>query len=212
MRFRGRAAIAMLSAALAFSRPPMHDAFAEKKQDEKYAKMDAKIAKIKTIPAKDYSLSFLKPLMKKGIEQTAQISDHGDGGKPSFRLKTKKIKMSNGNNVWILARISKWEHKTGVIVNRKVPKGKYVTNVFLSELEKRLKKKEMKYLAVGIDRKNDENGKAKKLDFYIIPVDSFEDAKNGNIKAGVPMLVINCDGKGKCNGRTGYNIHNVVDG
>ena len=217
MRFRGRAFItaAMLTAALAFNQSPMHDAYA-KSDKELAGKFKKMIAQAKYIAPQDYKLSFLKPLMKIGVEEISHILDYGENGKNPFRLKTKPIMVRNGNKVWLRMRIPKNKQKPGaILVNRKVKKGKYVATLYFTQLRKRLKEetgKDLKYVAVGIDKQKNENGNITKLDFYIIPVNSLEDAKNGNIKAGVPMLVINCDGKGKCNGRTGCNIHNVVDG
>jgi len=219
MRFRGRTAltVAMLSAALAFNKPPMNDAYAKKKSDKELAiQFKSMIAQAKYIAPQDYKLSFLQPLMKTGVEETSHILDYGENGKKPFRLKTKPIMVKNGNKIWLRMRIPENKQKPGVIlVNRKVKKGKYVATLYFTKLRERLKKetgKDLKYVAVGIDKQKNETGNIIKLDFYIIPVDSLEDAKNGNIKAGVPMLIVNCKGNGDCKGRTGWNIHNVVEG
>ncbi len=207
---------AMLSAALAFNKPPMNDAYAKKESDKELAvKFKKMIAQAKYVAPKDYKISFLQPLAKKSAGDVAGLSDYSENGKASFKLNTKPITVRNGNKIWLRMRIPENKNKTGVVlVNRKVKKGKYVATLYFTQLRKRLKEetgKDLKYVAVGIDRQKNETGSIIKLDFYIIPVDSFEDAKNGNIQAGVPMLVVNCDGNGDCKGRTGWNIHNVVE-
>ena len=102
------------------------------------------------------------------------------------------------------------EGKVIVYITKKNKKGFWVFGVPLTKLAKTYEKetkKKLEYLAFGLKKKQDGN-----FDMYFIPVETFEDAKKGNIKPGVPFLIISYDAeKNNFKSHAGRNIHNLVE-
>lgn len=106
MRFRGRAAltVAILAAALAFNKPPMHDAYAKgnKSVTPKYApkdwkKGDGNAAKLlkdaRNIKPKNYKMEEVKKAVEAGIEMLSNMKINENGG---FGFSIKPMPLSSG--------------------------------------------------------------------------------------------------------------------
>lgn len=214
MRFRGKAAFigaAVLSAALAFNKPPMNDAFAGKKGDSKLAES---LKKARNIPPKNYKIEGIRPAVENGKGLVSGMKINGNG---FFVFNIKKINLNETS--WITAKVkikyNKEKDAAGgkiiIYTQKKNVKGAWVCGIPFKKLAQKYKtqtKNNLEYTVFGIKRK--QNGD---FDMYIIPVETFGDAQKGNIKPGVPFLIIPYDAKSKnFKSHFGRNIHNLVEG
>lgn len=226
MRFRGKAAlsVAMLSAALAFNKPPMHDAYAKgnKSVTPKYApqnweKGDGQAAKAlkeaRNVKPKDYKIEEVKKAVENGLGLVSGMKINNKG---FFVFSIKKISLNK--NSWITGKVKiKYKKKKDelygrviIYIRKKNKKGTWICGIPLDKLAKKYKKKtknQLEYVTFGFRKKQNGN-----FDMYIIPVETFGDAQKGNIKPGVPFLIIPYDAqKDVFKSHFGRNIHNLVE-
>ncbi len=233
MRFKGKTVFlgaAMLSAALAFNRPPMQDAYAKGKSATapKYEPLNLKgtgelaklLKKARNIPPKDYNLGMIQEAVENGkhLVKGMKINEKG-----TFVFNVAAVKLKNGKTLTANVKIEDKEKIEKKLENKKKDplwritfytthgKGYWATGIPFITLAKRYEEKTketLQYVAFGMKKKANGN-----IDFYIIPVETFEDAKEGRIRAGVPFLVIpyRAD-KDNFASSFGRNVHNIVEG
>lgn len=225
MRFRGKAVLvgaAVLSAALAFNKPPIADVYAKgnkaakpKYEPQNWKKGDGKAAaalkKARNIPPRDYKLDYIKGAVDNGkpLVNDVKINEKG-----FFVFKIKKVNPGNGititGNVKIKYIKKKDEFYAKIVFYQWKGKGKWICGIPLTKLAKRYKektKKELEFVTFGMKKKGDGN-----IDFFVVPVETLEDAKNGSIKAGVPVLIILYKkDKNVFASSFGRNVHNIVE-
>ena len=158
---------------------------------------------------KSYKLAHLQKIVNETKNKLFGMKI-GSGGYQTFKMK--KVGMPNGS--WLSAEVKMKPIKDfppGIkLVTTKKGKGKWITGISFTTLMNRYKEKtgeKLKYVTMGLERFD--NGD---LNIYIIPTKTFEDALEGKIGAGVPVLVIPYIAKKK-NFFSGYgkNVHNIVE-
>jgi len=226
MRFRGKAAltVAMLGAALAFNKPPMHDAYAKgnssvtpKYEPKNWKKGDGKAAKAlkeaRNVTPKNYKIEDVEKTVENGLNLVSGMKINNKG---FFVFNIGKITLNK--NSWITGKVKiKYKKKKDelyakviIYTKKKNKKGTWICGIPLNKLAKEYKKetkKQLEYVTFGFKKK--QNGD---FDMYIIPVETLQDAEKGNIKPGVPFLIIPYDAQKKnFKSHFGRNIHNLVE-
>lgn len=233
MRFRTKAAFTtavLLGAALAFSRAPMNEAYAKGKNATapKYEPLNLKgtgelaklLKKARNIPPKDYKLGTIRDAVENAKHLVKGMKINANG---TFVFSVGAVKLKNGKTLTANVKIEDREKTEKKLENKKKDplmritfytthgKGYWVCGIPFITLAKRYREKTnetLQYVSFGMRKKANGN-----IDFYIIPVETFEDAKEGKIKAGVPFLVIPYKAdKDNFASSFGRNVHNIVEG
>gem|GEM_PF-5149243 len=220
----------MLCAALAFNKPPMHDAYAKgnKATAPKYEPLGLKgtgelaklLKKARNITPEDYKLGAVKKAVEDGKHLVKAMKINAKG---TFVFNVGAVKLKNGKTLTADVKIEDKEKIEKKLENKKKDplwritfytthgKGYWATGIPFITLAKKYREKTdrtLQYVAFGMKKKANGN-----IDFYIIPVETFEDAKKGNIKAGVPFLVIPYKAdKDNFASSFGRNVHNITEG
>jgi len=163
------------------------------------------------MPEKDYGLSFVKGIVKKSMDKISDMKI-GKGGYQSFKIK--RVYLTS--NKWFTAHVkmkpnlSSCKPGITITIKEKGKKGSWKLGIPFRRLAKKYKEKtgrKLEYVTAGIQKN------AGNVDIFIVPAKTFEDAEQGNIEAGIPMLIIPYKAK-KGNFASGFgrNLHNIVKG
>jgi hypothetical protein len=182
----------------------------------KLAKM---LKKARNIKPKDYQLDFIKETVANAKDLVYGMKINAKG---TFVFKVKAVKLKNGKTLTADIKIeSKEKIEKKLKKKKKDPlwritfyttegKGYWVCGIPFKKLAKVYKEKTgeaLQYVVFGMKKK--EKGD---IDFYIIPAATLEDAEKGEIKAGIPVLIIHYKAdKDGFSSSFGRNVHNIVD-
>lgn len=163
------------------------------------------------MPEKDYNLSFVKAIVKKSMDKISDMKI-GKTGYQSFKIKRIYLTSEKWFTAYVKMKPDSSSCKPGITITikQKGTKGSWKVGIPFRRLAKRYKEKtgeKLEYVTIGIQKN------AGNVDLFIVPAKTFEDAKQGNIKAGIPMLIIPYKAKkGVFASGFGRNLHNIVKG
>ena len=169
-----------------------------------------KLIKSFKIPEKDYNLYFIMGIIVKTKDKIKDMKI-GTAGYQSFKLKRVYITSDKWFTAYVTMKPDKTGCKPGITLKVKVKgkKGHWKTGIPFKRLAKRYQEKtgqKLKYVTVGVDKHGD-------VDIYIVPARTFENAQQGKVEAGFPVLVIPYDVKKNVfKSGFGRSIHNIVKG